>query len=149
MLLTAEPGMGKSTLLSYVEHEIKKCNPATWIVRLNLSEHTKTLKNTEFESEVIEKCKEFVWDAAHSPEQKALELEKELFRQALEETGNVAVILDGFDEISSEYGFKVMTLIKKIMSEMKLMIRVASRSSDRVKLEDIMMKFAFTLQPFN
>jgi hypothetical protein len=29
MFLTAEPGMGKSTLLSYMEHEIKKCNPAT------------------------------------------------------------------------------------------------------------------------
>jgi hypothetical protein len=124
MLLTAEPGMGKSTLLSFVEHEIKKCNPATWLVRINLGENTKTLKNSEFESEVIEK---FLWDPAHSPEQIALELEKELFRQALGQTGNVAVILDGFDEISSEYGSKVMTLIKELMSEMRLKIWVASR----------------------
>jgi hypothetical protein len=50
MLLTAEPGMGKSTLLSYVEREIKKCNPATWLVRINLSENTKTLQDTEFET---------------------------------------------------------------------------------------------------
>jgi hypothetical protein len=35
------------------------------------------------------------------------------------------------------------------MSKVRLKICVASRFSDRVKLEDIMMKFAFTLQPFN
>jgi hypothetical protein len=149
MLLTAEPGMGKSTFLSYVEHEIKKYNPSTWIVRINLNENTRTLKNTKFGNKFIEECKEFLCDAAHSPEQNALELEKELFRQSLEQTVNVAVILDGFDEISSEYGSKVMTLIKELMSEMRLKIWVASRLSDRVKLEDIMMKFAFTLQPFN
>jgi predicted NACHT family NTPase len=107
------------------------------------------LKNTEFENKFIVKCKQFLRNAAHSPEQNALKLEKELFRQALDYTGNVAVILDGFDEISSEYGSKVMSLIKKIMSEMRLKIWVASRFSDRMELEDIMMKFAFTLQPFN
>jgi hypothetical protein len=149
MLLTAEPGMGKSTLLSYMEHEIKKCNPATWLVRINLGENTKTLKNTEFENKFIEKCKEFLWNAAHSSEQNALELVKVLFYQALKQTGNVAVLLDGFDEISSEYGSKFMRLIKELMSEMRLKIWVASRFSDRVKLEDIMMKLAFTLQPFN
>jgi predicted PilT family ATPase len=29
MLLAAEPGMGKSTFLSTMEHEIKKCNATT------------------------------------------------------------------------------------------------------------------------
>ena len=30
MLLAAEPGMGKSTFLSHMEHEIKKRNTAVW-----------------------------------------------------------------------------------------------------------------------
>jgi hypothetical protein len=149
MLLTAEPGMGKSTLLSYMEHEIKKRNPATWLVRINLSEYTETLKDTEFEREFIEKCKEFLWNAAHSPEENALELVNVIFLQALEQTENVVVILDGFDEVSKYYSHHVEMLIKTIMSKMRLKIWVASRFSDRVKLEDIMMKFAFTLRPFN
>ena len=37
MLLVAEPGMGKSTFLSHMEHEIKKCNTAVSVLRINLN----------------------------------------------------------------------------------------------------------------
>jgi hypothetical protein len=119
------------------------------LLRLNLGENTETLKNTEFEGKCFDKCKEFLWNAAHSPEQNALELVKVIFLQALEQTENLVVMLDGFDEVSQYYSRKVEMVIKEIMSKRRLKIWVASRYSDRMGLEEIMMKFAFTLRPFN
>jgi hypothetical protein len=148
LLLAAEPGMGKSTFLSCMEHEIKKSKPSMWVLRLNLHDHTGALENIEFESDCTVKCKGFLWNAAHASDQSALPLVEIIFRQALEQTGKVVVILDGFDEISPDYSPKVEMLIREIRDKMALKIWVSSRSSYRKKLEKIMKKFAFTLRPF-
>jgi ankyrin repeat protein len=145
MLLVAEPGMGKSTFLSYMEHEIKKCQPEVWVLRINLHEHTRALDNSEFEKECIDK---FLWDVAQSPEKDSLKLVELIFTEALKRTGNVVVILDGFDEISPEYSRKVEVLIREIKERTAAKLWVSSRSSYRLKLEEIMMKLALTLQPF-
>jgi ankyrin repeat protein len=148
MLLVAEPGMGKSTFLYYMAHEIKKWKPSVWVLRINLNEHTKELDVTDFKKECIEKCKKFLWSAAHSPKQDALKVTKEIFLQALEQTGKIVIILDGFDEISPEYNPKVEMLIKTIRDETSSKIWISSRFSYWQELEDILGKFAFTLQPF-
>ena len=148
MLLVAEPGMGKSTFLSNLEYEIKKCKPSVWVLRIDLHEYTLALKNIEFEQECIEKCKMFLWNVARSPEQGALILEEKVFKHALEQTGKMVIILDGFDEISPDYSSKVEMLIREIKEKTSSKIWVSSRLSYRQNLEDIVMKLAFTLQPF-
>jgi len=47
MLLVAEPGMGKSTFLSYKAHEIKERKPSVWVLRINLNEDTNEMENIE------------------------------------------------------------------------------------------------------
>jgi len=148
MLLVAEPGMGKSTFLSNVEHEIKKRRPSVWVLRINLNEHTNDLENVKFEEGSIEDCKEFLWSAAHSDKQDALKVTKEIFLQTLEQAGNMVIILDGFDEISPDYSGKVEILIREISDKSASKIWISSRLSYRQNLEDILGKFAFTLQPF-
>ena len=148
MSLVAEPGMGKSTFLSCMEHKIKKLNPLVWVLRINLNEQTLALKNIEFEQDCIDKCKMFLWNAAHSPEQDALQLVQKIFKQALEHTGKMVIILDGFDEISQDYSPKVERLIREIRAKTSSKIWVSSRSSCRHKLEDILKRLPFTLQPF-
>jgi len=148
MLLVAKPGMGKSTFLSYMAHEIKKWKPSVWVLRINLNEHTNKLEDTDFESETIDKCKMFLLSAAHSAEKDALEFTKQIFQQALEQTGKVVIILDGFDEISPVYSRKVERIIRTIKDETASKIWISSRFSYRHYLEDIVGKFAFTLQPF-
>jgi len=148
MLLVAEPGMGKSTLLSHMEHEIKTRTPEVWVLRINLNEHTREMENIAFEEECIDKCKTFLWSALHSPEQSALKLTKEIFLQALDETNKVVIILDGFDEISPDYSSKVEMLIRELKEKTSSKIWVSSRLSHRQNLEDIVMKISFTLQPF-
>jgi len=59
-----------------MSHEIKEWKPSVWVLRINLNEHTKVLEDTGFEQECIDKCKMFLWSAAHSPEQVALEVPK-------------------------------------------------------------------------
>jgi hypothetical protein len=118
LLLAAEPGMEKSTFLSCMEHEIKKCKPSIWVLRLNLHEHKRTLANIEFERECIKNHKEILWNAVHSSKEKALAIAETIFRQALEQTGNPVVILDVFDEISPDYSLLVEMLISRTRNEM-------------------------------
>jgi len=148
MLLVAEPGMGKSTFLSYMAHEIKKWKTSVWVLRINLNEYTSQLEDIEFEQFCIDKCKKFLWSAAHSPEQDALKVTEKIFLQALEHRGKMVIILDGFDEISPDYSRNVEVLIKAVRNKTASKIWISSRFSNRHELEDIVGKFAFTLQPF-
>jgi hypothetical protein len=148
MLLVAEPGMGKSTFLSDLEHEIKERNPAVWVLRINLIEHTKLLDDMELEGECIDKCKKFLWSAAHTTGQDALGLAEYIFTRALRKTGKMVILFDGFDEISPHYTKKVNMLIRAIREKTPSQILVSSRFSQRPNLEDVLIKLAFTLQPF-
>jgi ankyrin repeat protein len=149
MLLVAEPGMGKSTFLSHMEHEIKNRNKAVWVLRINLSEHTSSFQNLEFEEEYIEKCKMFLWKAAGSSTQCAEKFVKQIFLQALEQKGKMVILLDGFDEISPHYTPKVYTLIRAMRDATSSQIFVSSRLSSRQNLEDVLIKLPFKLQPFD
>jgi ankyrin repeat protein len=148
MLLVAEPGMGKSTFLSYMAHEIKKWNSSVWVLKINLNEYTKVLEDFELEHECIDKCKEFLWNAAHSPEQDALKVTKQVFLQALEQKGKMVILLDGFDEISPHYICQVKMLIKTLRDETAPKLWISSRFTCRQELEKFVGKFAFTFQPF-
>lgn len=75
-------------------------------------------------------------------------LKEETFLQALEKTGKMVIILDGFDEISPDDIPKVEMLIREIKERTAAKLWVSSRSSYRLNLEEIMTKFAITLQPF-
>jgi hypothetical protein len=94
--------MGKSTFISYMAHENNKWKRSVWVLRINLNENTKELEDIEFEQECIDKCKMFLWSAAHSTVQDTLKVTKQIFLQALEQTGKIIIILDGFDELSPD-----------------------------------------------
>ena len=44
MLLVAEPGMGKSTFLSFMAHEIKEWKYYVWVLKINLNEYKNNLQ---------------------------------------------------------------------------------------------------------
>jgi hypothetical protein len=131
-----------------MEHAIKKRNTAVWVLRINLNEHTRLLENIEFEEGCFDKCKTFLWSAAHTAEEDALLLVENIFIRALEQRGKMVIILDGFDEISPYYTPKVNILIRAIRDKTASQILVSTRFSYRQNLEDIVIKLAFMLQPF-
>jgi hypothetical protein len=67
----------------------------------------------------------------------------------LEEEGKMVIVLDGFDEISPYYTLKVNILIRAIRDKTALQILVSSRFSCRQNFGGILIKLAFTLQPFS
>jgi len=56
-----------------------------------------------------------------------LKVRKEIFLQALDQTGKMVIILDGFDEISPVYNPKGETLIKAVRNETASKIWISSR----------------------
>jgi hypothetical protein len=74
---------------------------------------TQFLEDTEFE-ECIEMCNMFLWVDARSIEQLAAKFVEKMFLQALEQTGNIFLILDDFDKISRYYTSKVNIFIRSI-----------------------------------
>jgi hypothetical protein len=90
----------------------------------------------------------FLWSAAHSLEQGSLHLVKKIFLHALEQTGKMVIILDGFNEISPYYTPKVNILIRAVRDKTASRILVSSRFSHWQNLKDIVIKLAFMLQPF-
>jgi predicted NACHT family NTPase len=148
MLLVAEPGMGKSTFLCQMEHKIKERNTEVWVLRINLNEHTRLLKNIKSEEECFNEYQTFLWSVAHPTEQGAEELVKKIFLQALKDREKMVIILDGFDEISPKYTAKVNNLIRAIREKTASRILVSSRLSHRQSLEEIVENVSFTLQPF-
>jgi hypothetical protein len=76
------------------------------------------LEVIEFEKDCIDKCKMFVWSAAHSPEQDALKVTKEILLQTLKQRGKIVIILDCFDTISPDFSPKVEISIMAIRDQM-------------------------------
>jgi hypothetical protein len=66
----------------------------------------------------------------------------------LEQTAKSVLILDAVDEISPDYSSKVKMIIKAITDETPSNICISSGFRYRQKLEDIVEKIGFTLQPF-
>ena len=93
-------------------------------------------------------AKNFLWSAAHSAEQEDWKIEKEIFLQALDQTGKMFIILDGFDEINPDYSTKGLNLIQALRDENASKIWISSRYSYRKELENSVRNFVFTLQPF-
>lgn len=113
-----------------------------------MHEHTSALEKNEFENECIDKCKDFLWNAAHSPEQGALTLERKIFLQALEQREKMVIILDGFDEISPDDSPKVTKLLRTIIDKTASKVWVSSRFSYWQDLENILIKLGYILQHF-
>ncbi|KAJ8732532.1 hypothetical protein PYW07_015131 [Mythimna separata] len=161
VLITAEPGMGKSTLLTHLSLETKKCHPEVWIVRVNLLEYSrqfskwkeegtdiKLLETLKFmcqvilrgklgnESNVTITLKEqngvvYLKDCSGDP---WIEFELKLFLHFFN-NGKMIFLFDGFDESCPHYmneATKCIGVISKQRQNHK--IWVTSRSYSKIKL---------------
>jgi predicted NACHT family NTPase len=108
ILIADTAGMGKTTLLTHFSQEIRKKWPGYWLIRIDLNKHTDVLEDQAKQKRgtvefFIEKLLNF-----------GSQFEKELFKeccQGLEEETKVALMFDGFDEISPKYKEYVLDLL--------------------------------------
>ncbi|KAJ8726138.1 hypothetical protein PYW07_000836 [Mythimna separata] len=161
VLLTAEPGMGKSTLLSHLSVKTKEVYPEIWIVRINLLEYSRqfsqwkeaktaidileTLKflcqvviRDKFRKEnniqiVLEDKNDSVY-LKHCTGDQWIVFELKLFLHFYNKR-KMIFLFDGFDEICPHYTSEVINCLKSIRNDpRKQRMWITSRSYNEVKI---------------
>jgi hypothetical protein len=139
-VIAAEPGMGKSTDLIALANKLHRGKTTCWIIQINLLEVENKLKEANFSD--IKNVVEFFMQGETT-------LAKKIFAHQLNYSGEIAILLDGFDEIQLPSQDKVMQLLELLEKAKTKHVFVATRPHMRQKLEDSLSVFAHTLIPFN
>jgi ankyrin repeat protein len=144
VIISSEPGMGKSTLMTYIANNIKKNYDTKWIIRINLNHYTRALEEINCD---IDKNKaiEFLLGAAHIKS----DFEEAFLKCMIKTERRVILLLDGFDEISPQYKQKVLDLIQAYRSTEIEKIWITTRPHLKVELEEKFATFAYTLTPLS
>jgi len=148
ILVTDEPGMGKSTLLTHLARETRKRHPDMWIVRVNINNYTRILnelkKKSCDENDVIN----LLTEAAKVKETDGLYLERRLFDYTCSSTGNMAVLIDGVDEVNPLYTEQVVQILR-FLTRMKIKkIWVTFRNSMKGFPPQEFQWHSYSLAPF-
>jgi Ankyrin repeats (3 copies)/NACHT domain len=147
VIITAPPGMGKSTELTRLANEIKTSDPSFWVLRVNLIDCSSMLAKQRRPFDNTEAMQFLDKLFSSTVDDSIRRLEKEWFQKCLEQ-GKVIVLFDGFDEISPSYNAKVMELLKTLKdSKIKQMWITTRPYGLSAELEDQLLTFAHSLQP--
>lgn len=142
VLVSAEPGMGKSALLTHLALGTKKAKPHMWVVRLNLNDFTQQLEELPSNLQLHHTI-EFLLEASAISAQW-----KTLFRCKLSIMENVCVLFDGYDEVSPKYAEKVALMLTSLQATKLQNLWVTTRPVMKKKLQDKLSTLALTLLPF-
>ena len=145
VLVVAEPGMGKSSTTTQVAWHTKLADPTSWVVRINWNDHTRKLQEINTATFNFKSLVEFLCSAAF-PESKYTDINRVLLKQALQNSENVTVLMDGFDEISPTHADKAGLILSALTSSKLGKIWVTSRPLQRKKLENLQSVMAFSLK---
>jgi len=145
VLVVAEPGMRKSSTTTQVAWNTKERDPTSWVVRINWNDHTRKLQEINAATFSFDSLVEFLCSAAF-PESKYSGINRSLLKQALQNSGNVTVLMDGFDVISPTYAENALAILKEILKTKVRRVWVTSRPVQRERLEEELSVVAFKLK---
>jgi len=145
VLVVAEPGMGKSSTTTQVAWKKKERDPTSWVVRINWNDHTRKLQDIDAATFNLDSLFEFLCSAAF-PESKYADIKRSLLRQALQDSGNVTVLMDGFDEICPTYAENAFVVLREMMKTKVRNFWVTSRPVQRERIEKDLSVAAFNLK---
>lgn len=138
LILSAEPGMGKSTTLTHIAELFPNNNQSFWFITIALRAREAELETLEF-TQLDDVVTFFI--PKDSP------LEYKLFTHRLKTEGKLFICFDGFDELQEKQQNKVIQLVALLKnSHAKLMI--TTRKHLQGKLEQTLNTFATNLKPF-
>jgi hypothetical protein len=145
VLVVADPGMGKSSTTTHVARHTKERDPTSWVVRINWNDHTRKLQEIEAASFNSDTLVEFLC-SAEFPESKHTDFNRGLLKQALQSSGNVTVLMDGFDEISPTHADKAAVILSELMKTKVGRLWVTSRPVEKERLENKLSVTAFNMK---
>ncbi|CAG2059174.1 unnamed protein product, partial [Timema podura] len=148
ILVIAEPGMGKTSLLKHVAAETKLSDPSKLVLYINLNDNDKTDFLDEIELSDIDASttKEFIFG---SSKDKKDDSKGPLLEYFFDDFHNTIILMDSFDEISPDYSDKVCALIYEIRKSGVETLWVTSRPSMNNYLEDELSVLSYKMKPFS
>lgn len=160
VIVSDTAGMGKSTVLTDLAFSLKLGIPSIWLFRVDLNDYTTILYQEEqkrnanqqrFINQDARSAVDFlVDDLLDSQEQlKLTSFEKSLLKRMFGQKGKIALLFDGFDEISPDYKDLVIELLQTLQGTNVERLFVATRPSMRKTLEEKLNVFAHTMKPFS
>lgn len=154
VILTAPPGMGKSSVFANLAQKIKESDPSLWVYKINLISLQETLNDIKNKSTIKDSEKNF-----ENEKQNLIaflecalelngELEKKVFKEYLEES-KIVLMFDGIDEISPKFEDVVIKIVKTFKNISKPKQLFVSTRPRKTILEDINDTLDCELQPFS
>ena len=145
VLVVADAGMGKSSTTTQVAWDKKLADRTSWVVRINWNDHTRKLQEINAATFKLDALVEFLCSAAFN-ESKYKDFNKSLLTHALQNSGNVIVFMDGFDEICPIYEEKALIILREIIETKVKRVWVTSRTVQKERIEKELSVSTFTLK---
>jgi energy-coupling factor transporter ATP-binding protein EcfA2 len=149
LLLTDEPGMGKSTLLTHLEKKTQTPHPNIWIVRVNINKYAGILDELRDNGCNEKGAFKLLTEAAKIQETNGVLLERVLFEYTYNKTGNMALLIDGVDDVNPNYTKQVIEVLKILSKTQINKIWVTSRNSVKHRLKKELNCNSYSLEFFN
>jgi hypothetical protein len=158
VIISGGAGTGKSTVLSHYCEAIKKTKPTRWISRINLVDHCEILSkfepkmkdnsSNEEDEEYFSTTIDFFVNELNIRDCGDA-FSRSLLRHQLKMGDNrVVVMLDGFDEISSQLQEKAIHLMKAIIANKSVQLIVTTRPHMMDQLQLQLSQLAYSLENF-
>jgi ankyrin repeat protein len=145
LIISAEPGMGKSLIL---DHFTQNSTAENFFIKIILNTCTKTLSATNFKERLQNKEGDLIEFVFKSLLGKKDEQEISLLKELAKEE-KLIFMFDGLDEVN-DYKEQVIQLIDALNRDFKLKkILITTRNHLREELEDHFNTFSFDLNNFN
>ncbi|KAK7874073.1 hypothetical protein R5R35_004619 [Gryllus longicercus] len=151
-LLVGEPGMGKTQFLQCLAAEARAREPQRWAVVVQALRHRHLLQRfPEPPGLSKEHLLDLLTGAACGVASGAslAEVTRRCLRAALEDTGEIAVLVDGVDEICPAYKDKLIRLLEILLETKVQLVWVSSRPEVEVSLSETLRCPASSLRPLS
>jgi hypothetical protein len=114
-------------------------------VRINWNDHTRKLQVINAATFNLDTLVEFLCSAAF-PHSKYTDINGSLLNQALQSSGNVTVLMDGFDEISPYHAENAAVILTELLKTKVVRVWVTSRPVQIERLEKQLSVIAYDMK---
>ncbi len=148
IIISGLAGTGKSTILSHFYERIRKVNPNTWVIRINLAEHSQHFLKFNYNPINGSSAIDFVIDNFPAVTGNS-QFARLLLRHRLETVGQIVLMMDGFDETDCKVQEKILEFVNAISQTKLDRLYITARAHVVDQLEGQLFQFAFSLVNFS
>ncbi|XP_038122473.1 uncharacterized protein LOC119771135, partial [Culex quinquefasciatus] len=153
VIVTAGPGIGKSMMLTGRAAAIKSEYPSSWIVRINLLQHSTLFDKWTNQYKIAKLPKSevfnFLLKTNNCETSKGTIFEENIFKWYCEQY-KLVLLVDGFDEVSPDYTTIVLQLLQSLKDNFADTLWVTTRTGTaQTVLEENLEVCAHLLKPFS